>query len=144
MILSFDKNDNDMVDEATKDFFNEYGEQLPEHFFRNQIAGSMDLFRERLEPLMLNTVDLVHKNGFQQCIASGSPVDRVNLCVEVAKMRPYFPENNIFTRELVKLGKPAPDLFLHTGNVNNLFMTYSTILIECKLFIATNSISNGI
>jgi beta-phosphoglucomutase-like phosphatase (HAD superfamily) len=57
----------------------------------------------------------VYNSGAKQCIASGSPKDRVELCVDVAGMRPFFPEGTVYTRELVNLGKPAPDLFLHTA-----------------------------
>ena len=32
-------------------------------------------------------------------------------------MREYFPTSKVFTRELVKEGKPAPDLFLYTAEV---------------------------
>ena len=104
-------------DLATKNFLKEFGRPLPEHFFRDQIAGSMDLFRRRLQPLMLDTVMSLHAKNIPQCIASGSPRDRVELCVDVAGMRSCFPTNKIFTRELVNEGKPAPDLFLYTADV---------------------------
>jgi len=75
----------------------------------------MDLFRRRLIPLMYETVTSLHNQQTQMCVASGSPRDRVTLCLEVAKMKPYFSEKTIFTRELVKRSKPAPDLFLHAA-----------------------------
>ena len=104
------------IDEAENNFFNEYKVRLPEHFFKEQIEGSMDLFRSRLEPLMVNTVTRLHQRGALQCIASGSPRPRVDLCVQVAGMDPFFTPDRVFTRELVRRGKPAPDLFLYTAD----------------------------
>lgn len=49
------------------------------------------------------------------CVASGSPRDRVSLCLDVANMRTAFSDGSIFTRELVSRGKPAPDLFLYAA-----------------------------
>ena len=37
-------------------FLEEYGEPVPENFFRDQIANSADLFRARLEQLNAKTV----------------------------------------------------------------------------------------
>ena len=47
------------VDEAARNFMKEKGKSLPEHFFRDQIAGSMQLFRDRLIPLMTDTGKLL-------------------------------------------------------------------------------------
>lgn len=102
-------------DKAMENFQQEMGKDIPENFFPEQIAGSMGLFRARLEPLMAETVSGLSDIGAKQCIASGSPRDRVELCVDVAGMRPFFPSENVFTRELVAKGKPAPDLFLYTA-----------------------------
>lgn len=107
------------IDEAENNFFNEYKVRLPDHFFKEQIEGSMDLFRSgRLQPLMTNTIARLHhhRGGAMQCIASGSPRPRVDLCVQMAGMGAYFTPDRVFTRELVRRGKPAPDLFLYTAD----------------------------
>lgn len=102
-------------DQASANFLMEFGQPIPQDFFKDQITGSMDLFRRRLVPLMYDTVRGVHEGGLRQCIASGSPRPRVDLCVEVSKMQPFFTQDAVFTRELVARGKPAPDLFLYTA-----------------------------
>ena len=53
-------------------FEKEYGKPLPEHFFRDQIANSQQLFREKLEALNGATVRTLHAAGRQQVVASGS------------------------------------------------------------------------
>jgi HAD superfamily hydrolase (TIGR01509 family) len=102
-------------DTATQRFLEEMKVPLPANFFKEQIAGSMDLFRRRLQPLMANTVQTLHSLGVPMCVASGSPLNRVELCLEVANMKPCFPQGTVFTRELVARGKPAPDLFLYAA-----------------------------
>jgi beta-phosphoglucomutase-like phosphatase (HAD superfamily) len=116
-------------DQAVENFKAETGQDIPADFFPKQIEGSMDLFRDRLQPLMLETVSGLSKIGATQCIASGSPKDRVELCVDVAGMRPYFPTQVIYTRELVDKGKPAPDLFLYTAEKMG-FQPEDCIVIE--------------
>mmetsp|Transcript_24901 Transcript_24901/g.25120 ORF Transcript_24901/g.25120 Transcript_24901/m.25120 type:complete len:270 (+) Transcript_24901:62-871(+) len=102
-------------DGAAENFLKVMKKPLPENFIRDQIAGSLDLFRNRLEPLMQDTVLALHDLNAVMCVASGSPRDRVEICVEVAKLTAPFPPERIFTRELVKNGKPAPDLFLYAA-----------------------------
>lgn len=106
-------------DTATKNFEIAMKRPLPPNFFKEQIEGSLQLFRDRLEPLMTNTVLSLHSKGVRQCVASGSPRNRVDICIEKANMLPAFPPSQIFTREEVKRGKPAPDLFLHAASKMN-------------------------
>jgi HAD superfamily hydrolase (TIGR01509 family) len=50
------------------------------------------------------------------CIASSSDLDRVNLSLSLAKISTFF-DGRVFTSQMVKRGKPAPDLFLHAAAV---------------------------
>jgi HAD superfamily hydrolase (TIGR01509 family) len=99
-------------DAAAVNFLREMKRPLPDNFIRDQIAGSMDLFRKRLIPLMTGTIETLYKNKVPMCVASGSPRDRVLLSLDVGGMKDYFLPEHVFTRELVARGKPAPDLFL--------------------------------
>ena len=102
-------------------FLAEYGEPLPEHFFRDQIANSLPLFRARLQTLTSATVLKLHAEGRTMCVASGSPRTRVDACLEVALIDGCFASaysagaggpSKIFTREDVTKGKPDPEMFL--------------------------------
>lgn len=106
------------VDEAASNFLLEKKVALPDGFFAEQIAGSLQLFRDRLIPLMTDTVMSLHKTGYKMCVASGSPLTRVQLCLELADIHECFV-GTVYTRELVKRGKPAPDLFLHAAEKMN-------------------------
>lgn len=103
-------------DTATINFEESMKKPLPPKFFRDQIEGSMQLFRDRLIPLMDKTILQLYESKVNMCVASGSPRNRVDLCIQKAGMSNAFPSNTIFTREEVKRGKPAPDLFLHAAN----------------------------
>jgi len=50
------------------------------------------------------------------CLASSSDLDRVSLSLSLAKLSAFF-EGRVFTSQMVKRGKPAPDLFLHAAAV---------------------------
>jgi beta-phosphoglucomutase-like phosphatase (HAD superfamily) len=99
-------------DAATENFLKVMGKPLPNNFFKEQIEGSLQLFKDRLEPLMKETVLKLHNNKILMCVASGSPRNRVDISIEKGGMSTVFPSDRIFTREEVKRGKPAPDLFL--------------------------------
>eukprot|EP01041_Mallomonas_annulata_P009770 gene9770-20314_t len=103
-------------DSAAVNFLEQMKRPLPDNFIRDQIEGSLDLFRRRLQPLMKNTIHTLHSRNAIMCVASGSPKNRVELCLEVADMKKCFPDGTVFTRELVKKGKPAPDLFLYAAD----------------------------
>ncbi|MEY9122228.1 HAD family hydrolase [Bradyrhizobium yuanmingense] len=48
------------------------------------------------------------------CVASSSDLDRVSLSLDVTSLRAYFGDR-IYTAQMVRHGKPAPDLFLHAA-----------------------------
>src|SRR5207245_11276972 len=70
-------------------------------------------FRSALRPIEgVNTV-LV---GLQirHCVASSSDVDRVSLSLSLTGLAPHF-DTRLYTSQMVKRGKPAPDLFLYAA-----------------------------
>ncbi len=94
-------------------FLKEFGKPVPDNFFRDQIANSAELFRQRLEQLNAKTVLALHAAGRRQVVASGSPRDRVMVCLEKAGIDQCFTPEQVFTREDVPgRGKPLPDMFL--------------------------------
>jgi beta-phosphoglucomutase-like phosphatase (HAD superfamily) len=50
-----------------------------------------------------------------RCVATSSSPQRVARSLAISGLAPYF--DHVFTASLVKRGKPAPDLFLHTAQV---------------------------
>ena len=48
------------------------------------------------------------------CLASSSDLDRVELSLSLAKLTDFFA-GRVFTAQMVRQGKPAPDLFQHAA-----------------------------
>jgi HAD superfamily hydrolase (TIGR01509 family) len=48
------------------------------------------------------------------CVASSSDVDRVSLSLSLTGLAPHF-NSHLYTSQMVKRGKPAPDLFLYAA-----------------------------
>ena len=68
--------------------------------------------RARLEQLNAKTVPALHAAGRRQVVASGSPRERVLVCLEKAGIAQCFTAEQVFTREDVPgRGKPNPDMF---------------------------------
>src|SRR5262249_36571080 len=60
--------------------------------------------------------DLLKSLKTPVCIASSSDLDRVTFSLSLAKLSEFF-DGHVFTAQMVKRGKPAPDLFLHAAAV---------------------------
>ena len=88
-------------------FLKETGSALPDDFFKKQIEGSLQLFRDRLVTLNGDTVTKLFEGGRKMVVASGSPRNRVDVCLEVAGIDKCFKSDEIFTRE-VHMGGPKP------------------------------------
>lgn len=56
--------------------------------------------------------EIFKKVQMKQCIATGGNLDKTNRKLELLGFTKYFPQNHIFTAQMVKEGKPEPDLFL--------------------------------
>lgn len=80
-------------------FLAEFGQPVPQDFFKDQIEGSAELFRRRLTQLNAKTVLALAAAGHKQVVASGSPRDRVLVCLEVAGIDHLFTPDQVFARE---------------------------------------------
>ena len=65
---------------------------------------------------MPGIIDLLGSLKTPVCIASSSDLDRVTFSLSLAKLSTFF-DGHVFTSQMVKRGKPAPDLFLHAAAV---------------------------
>ncbi len=77
-------------------------EQLYKHLYENLLAieGIKDLL-ERLQ-----------KIGQPFCVASSGTTEKILRSLRVTGLKKYFPDEHIFSAQLVKHGKPSPDIFL--------------------------------
>ncbi len=57
-------------------------------------------------------IDIFNNKNFDQCIATGGIFDKTMLKIKAVGIENIFPQQNIFTADMVEKGKPEPDLFL--------------------------------
>lgn len=70
-------------------------------------------------------IEDIFKLNIKQCIATGGLKGKTAKKIDVVNIRKYFPEEQVFTADMVKRGKPDPDLFLLAAKSNN------TLPIDC-------------
>jgi HAD superfamily hydrolase (TIGR01509 family) len=95
-------------------YFRERGEVLPDLFLSRLKARVLETFAGALQPIpemgsVLSALKTSH------CVASSSDIDRVSLSLNVTGLSSYF-DGRLYTAQMVKHGKPAPDLFLHAAD----------------------------
>lgn len=56
--------------------------------------------------------EIFAQKNIKQCIATGGTADKTKRKLAAVGISQMFPENKVFLAEMVKRGKPAPDLFL--------------------------------
>jgi HAD superfamily hydrolase (TIGR01509 family) len=90
------------------------GRPVPENFLTDLAARVRETFRSQLKPIsgvgtVLAQLPLPH------CVASSSDLSRVRFSLELTGLAAYFGQS-LYTSQMVKHGKPAPDLFLHAAS----------------------------
>lgn len=63
-------------------------------------------------PMTKGVEDIFKLTQFDQCIATGGIYAKTKVKLEKSGAEKYFSERHVFTVDLVKHGKPSPDLFL--------------------------------
>jgi HAD superfamily hydrolase (TIGR01509 family) len=98
---------------AVVEHYEALGRSVPEQFSTELRAGVHAAFLAALCPIEgVNTV----LEGLQipHCVASSSDVDRVSFSLSLTGLAPHF-DGRLYTSQMVKRGKPAPDLFLYAA-----------------------------
>ncbi|EJN10357.1 haloacid dehalogenase superfamily protein, subfamily IA, variant 3 with third motif having DD or ED [Bradyrhizobium sp. YR681] len=98
---------------AIGEYFRERGEVLPDEFLPRLKMRVLETFAGALQPIpgigsVLSVLKAPH------CVASSSDIDRVALSLDVTGLSSHF-EDRLYTAQMVKHGKPAPDLFLYAA-----------------------------
>lgn len=87
-------------------------------------------------------IEQILKLPIKQCIATGGVKDKTALKIQVAGISSYFPENTVFTADMVKHGKPEPDLFTLAANSMG-EKTQDAVVVEDSLAGLTAAIKAG-
>ena len=90
------------------------GEQSSPEFPENWTKRVLDRFATDLTliPDTEKLLDLLDAHKLDYCIASGSSPERLNFALKTIGLEDRFA-GRAFSADLVRRGKPAPDIFLH-------------------------------
>ncbi|OAF10573.1 hydrolase [Bradyrhizobium centrolobii] len=98
---------------AIEQHYRDLGQVVPAGFLPRLKSRVLETFAASLEPIP-GVRAVVSELAAPYCVASSSDIDRVSLSLDVTGLRPHF-DNRLYTAQMVKHGKPAPDLFLHAA-----------------------------
>ena len=95
---------------AIGQYYRERGEILPDDFLPRLKSRVLETFAGALQPIP-GVGAVLSELKAQRCVASSSDIDRVSLSLNVTGLALHF-DSRLYTAQMVKHGKPAPDLFL--------------------------------
>jgi len=95
---------------AIEQHYRDLGQILPDGFLPRLKSQVLTTFPTSLQPIP-GVAAVMSDLSVPFCVASSSDIDRVALSLDVTGLRTYFGDR-IYTAQMVRHGKPAPDLFL--------------------------------
>jgi HAD superfamily hydrolase (TIGR01509 family) len=98
---------------AVLEHYEALGRSIPQQFSTELKARVRQAFSSELCPIegvssVLDGLQIPH------CVASSSDINRVSFSLFLNGLAPYF-KTRLYTSQMVKRGKPAPDLFLYAA-----------------------------
>ncbi|MGD9638806.1 MAG: HAD family hydrolase [Alphaproteobacteria bacterium] len=84
---------------------------IPDNFEDDVMQETLNVFAKTLKPIK-GIKQFLKKNTLPVCIASGSKPERLESTLKITKLYDFFAPH-IFSTNLVRNGKPAPDIFYY-------------------------------
>ena len=98
---------------AIEQHYRERGQVVPDSFWPRLKSHVLKTFEMSLQPIP-GIAAVLSELRTPFCVASSSDIDRVSLSLDVTGLRAPFADR-LYTAQMVKHGKPAPDLFLYAA-----------------------------
>ncbi|MHC2337117.1 HAD family hydrolase [Bradyrhizobium sp. USDA 4454] len=99
---------------ALLEYCRDVGEPLPATFLPDLAAQVRETFRIQLKPIA-GIAAVLAELQLPYCVASSSDLERVKFSLELTGLAASFGPR-LYTAQMVRHGKPAPDLFLHAAS----------------------------
>ncbi len=112
---------------AVREHYGALGRSLPDEFSAELKIRVREAFSASLLPIE-GVGAVLDRLQLPICVASSSDLDRVSFSLSLTGLSRYFGER-LYTSQMVKRGKPAPDLFLHAAAAMQV-EPHRTIVIE--------------
>ncbi|MGY4476760.1 HAD family hydrolase [Bradyrhizobium sp. USDA 3364] len=98
---------------ALVDYCRGVGKPLPATFLPELAHQVRETFRSQLTPIA-GIAAVLTELRLPYCVASSSDLDRVRFSLELTGLAAFFGPR-LYSSQVVRHGKPAPDLFLHAA-----------------------------
>ncbi|WP_439374397.1 HAD family hydrolase [Bradyrhizobium sp. DASA03120] len=98
---------------AIEQYYRDLGRVVPDSFLPRLKSRVLETFAASLEPIP-GVEAVISGLAVPFCVASSSDIDRVSLSLDVTGLRAHFGDR-LYTAQMVRHGKPAPDLFIHAA-----------------------------
>ncbi|MCP3470909.1 HAD family hydrolase [Bradyrhizobium sp. CCGUVB1N3] len=98
---------------AIEQHYRDLGQVVPDGFLPRFKSKVLSTFAGALQPIP-GIGAVVSELNRPFCVASSSDLDRVSLSLDVTGLKPHFGDR-LYTAQMVRRGKPAPDLFLYAA-----------------------------
>jgi HAD superfamily hydrolase (TIGR01509 family) len=98
---------------AVTQYCSDRGRPVPETFLPELRLRVRESFKRSLKPIP-GIGTLLSNLAAPSCVASSSELDRVALSLALTGLAEHFGDR-LYTAQMVKRGKPAPDLFLYAA-----------------------------
>ncbi|MGY8636186.1 HAD family hydrolase [Bradyrhizobium sp. 14AA] len=99
---------------AVEQHYRDLGQVLPGDFLQRLKSHVLTTFAKALQPIP-GIPAVISELRAPFCVASSSDIDRVSLSLNVTGLASHF-DGRLYTAQMVRQGKPAPDLFLYAAD----------------------------
>ncbi len=100
-----------MSDKTKKEVLEKIGIKTDDEFWAEIVSRDLQKMGKGFA-LTKGIEDIFKIENFDQCIATGGISSKTKKKIQMVGIEKYFPEKNVFCADMVKHGKPEPDLYL--------------------------------
>ncbi len=130
------------ADKTKRETLATMGYPTDDQFWEDALAMDMAYMVQNGLEVMPGVLELIKSNKIKQCIATGGVLSKTLMKLEAIKFGNLIPEEHIFTVDLVKKGKPEPDLFLYAAKIMD-EKPAQTVVIEDSIAGMTAGLKAG-
>jgi len=98
-------------DKTKRQILNREGIVTDDGFWEKSMEMDLQKLSEGISPTP-GIEKIFEDKTFAQCIATGGIFSKTLIKIKAVGIEKYFGQNNLFTADMVKHGKPEPDIFL--------------------------------
>ena len=100
-----------MSDKTKREILDKLGIITSDDFWQEALKMDIEKINHGLRPTY-GIIKILKNKSLLQCVATGGLFKKTMLKIKSAKIEKYIPVEHLFTADMVKKGKPEPDLFL--------------------------------